>query len=147
MAAAMGMLSLPVVCDVEVNGIVPERILVIESVEADEVGVRLNYHVEPPFPVHPLGVHFDGHVLGALQDWGFEVTDDCGTEYTSGGGAHGRTSGVRTVTPRPPTGARRLLVTLHPYMRDSPRYGIRIDVPSRHAWLVPATDLKLVALG
>jgi hypothetical protein len=82
-----------------------------------------------------------------LQDWDFEVTDDWGTECTPGGGAHGRASGVRTVTPPPPAEARRLMVTFHPYMRDSPRYGARIHVPSRRPWLVSASELKLLDLG
>lgn len=126
-------------------GIVPERALSIVSIEADEIGLRLRYSVEPPFPQ----VRFDLPArsydeLGALQDWGYEVVDDCGTTYLSAGGARGRSDGVRTVAPPPPPAARELTIMLHPYMRDSPRYLIRVRVPRLAPWSVPASHLDVI---
>lgn len=123
--------------DMKILGVVPERTLSIVSVEADEVGVRLRYSVDVPIRKFS-GPPFD------LQEWGYEVADDSGTTYAYGGGAQGRTDGVRTVTPPPPREARELMITLSPYMRDFPRVRVRVRVPCPGPWVVPGSDLELI---
>ncbi len=82
------------------SGIVPERTLGIKGLEAGFLGVRLWYTVGPSFPnLRVEASQLGGELVAALQEWTYEVTDDCGTLYEYRGGAHGLNEGVRTVSP------------------------------------------------
>ncbi len=126
----------------DLSGIVPERILSVKDVHVDEWGVRLEYAVAPDYPT-PDQYPRSGRQVRALQEWPYEVSDDCGTRYTPGGGAHGKNEGVRTVVPTPPAEARELIVTIRPSFKEEPAYRFRVRIPGPAPWRVASQDFDL----
>lgn len=116
-----------------VVGVVPRRTLHIDALVADEIGLRMYYSVTPPYPEVQLGEHAPED-MWALLEWRYEVTDDRGTVYVSGGGARHLRRGVKTVMPPIPPTAKRLAITLRPFAGDEPRYNFEVPLPGPRPW-------------
>lgn len=114
-------------------GVVPDRTLRVDALEADEIGLRMYYSVSPPYPAVQLGESSPEN-LWALLEWRYEVSDDLGTTYVGGGGARHLWRGVKTVTPPLPSSAKELVITLRPFASDTPRYDFEVAVPGPSPW-------------
>jgi hypothetical protein len=72
-------------------GIIPRRVVRVDALVADEIGLRMYYSASPPYPRVQLGVPAPED-MWRLLEWRYEVTDDLGTSYV-GGEEQGRVQG------------------------------------------------------
>jgi len=104
------------------SGIVPERVLTINSVNVDDIGIRVNYTVEPAYPDE---AHIQNTDISAVYEWRVDVDDDIDTSYLPGGGAAGRDKGVKTVMPAPPMEASGLRILVRPALQEEPCFVLK----------------------